>query len=91
MLPSHSLFQPFDRVFLRGSHSGGLPGRIATVGAPLPLARFLKNTVLPEARNNADCHALNPALGSSRHLDHLRIRSAGRVNREEVATVVAGG
>ena len=71
MLPSRSLFQPFDRLLLRGPHSGGLPGSIATVGAPLPLARFLKSTVLPEARNNADCHAAGPALGRSRHLDHL--------------------
>jgi len=56
----------------------------------MPLARFLKRTVLG-AGNRMECHAAESALASSRHLDQLRIRPSGRVNREEVATAPAGG
>jgi hypothetical protein len=91
MLPSRSLFQPYGRILLRDSRSGNFPGSIVTVAAPLSLVRFLKSTVLLGAGHRTACHAAESALASSRHLDQLRIRPSGRVNREEVATAPAGG
>ena len=66
MLASRSLFQPYGRVLLRGWCNN-----IATVAAPLPLARFLKCTILLGAGDSAGCHAAEPALGRLRRLDHL--------------------
>ena len=91
MLPSHSLFQPYGRILLRDSRSGNFPGSIVTVAAAFSLVRFLKSTVLLGIGNRTECHAAESALASVRHLDQLRIRSSGRVNREEVATAPAGG
>ena len=91
MLPSRRLIQPYGRILLRDSRSGDFPGSIVTVAAPLSRVRFLKSAVLLDAGNRTECHAAESALVSLHHLDHLRIRPSGRVNREEVATVLAGG